>query len=196
MAKSHKTNCYICKSCHEELQQKMTCVCCTRPMKKQVCKIYNKEDYNVSYFVVSQCLQHLPNSTPEVQYICISCDKALKQRSDENPLVPYHAKFLKALNQRPEYVCTCCHHMLFCKTVLQFHITDYDMNNEMVKACLSHQYVMKLHRHTSHENDNSTTHKWPQFVPDDVQLDNIYIMNEFICIRCRNSLRQKKTKDA
>ena len=27
MAKSHKTNCYICKSCHEELQQKMTCVC-------------------------------------------------------------------------------------------------------------------------------------------------------------------------
>ena len=55
---------------------------------------------------------------------------------------------------------------------------------------------MKLHIHTSHENDNSTTHKWPQFVPDDVQHDNIYIMNEFICICCRNSLRQKKTKDA
>ena len=55
---------------------------------------------------------------------------------------------------------------------------------------------MKLHRPTSNENDNSTTHKWPQFVPDDVQHDNIYIMNEFICICCRNSLRQKKTKDA
>ena len=51
---------------------------------------------------------------------------------------------------------------------------------------------MKLHRHTSHENDNSTTQKWPQFVADDVQHDNIYIMNEFICICCRNSLRQKK----
>ena len=50
---------------------------------------------------------------------------------------------------------------------------------------------MQLHRHTSHENDNSTTHKWPQFVADDVQLDNIYIMNKFICICCRNSLRQK-----
>ena len=53
---------------------------------------------------------------------------------------------------------------------------------------------MKLHRHTSHENDNMTTHKWPQFVPDDVEHDNIYIMNEFICIHCRNSLRQKKPK--
>ena len=82
-----------------------------------------------------------------MQYICISCNKALKQTSDENPLVPYHAKyanavtganFLKALNQRPEYVCTCCHCMLFCKTVQQFHIKDYDMNNETVKACLSH----------------------------------------------------------
>ena len=56
------------------------------------------------------------------------------------------------------------------------------MNNETVKACLSHWYVMKLHRHTSHENNNTTAHKWPQFVPDDVQHDNIYIMNEFICM--------------
>ena len=69
------------------------------------------------------------------------------------------------------------------------------MNNETVKECLSHRYVMKLHRHTSHENDNSTTHKGPQFVLDDVQHDKIYVMNEFICICCRNSLRQK-TKDA
>ena len=33
------------------------------------------------------------------------------------------------------------------------------MSNEKVKECLSHQYVMKLHRHTSHENDDMTTHK-------------------------------------
>ena len=53
MVKSHKTNCCICKSCHEELQQKVTCVCYNRPMQKQVCKMYNKEDYDFSYFVVS-----------------------------------------------------------------------------------------------------------------------------------------------
>ena len=53
---------------------------------------------------------------------------------------------------------------------------------------------MKLHRHKSHENDDITTHKWPHFVPDDVEHDNIYVMNEFICISCRNSLRQKKPR--
>ena len=41
-------------------------------------------------------------------------------------------------NQKPEYVCTCCHCMLFCKTVQQFHMKDYDMSNETVKECLSH----------------------------------------------------------
>ena len=32
MAKSQKTNSYICKSCHVELQQKITCLCCNRHM--------------------------------------------------------------------------------------------------------------------------------------------------------------------
>ena len=53
---------------------------------------------------------------------------------------------------------------------------------------------MKLYRYTSHENDNITTHQWPQFVPDDVERDNIYVMNEFICIHCRNSFKTKKPK--
>ena len=147
MAKSQKTNSYICKSCHVELQQKITCVCCNRHMQKHVCKMYNKVDYDFTNFVVSQCLQHVSNSVHEEQYICSSCDKRLKETSDENPVVPYYAKypnavtganFLKALNQRPEYVCTCCHCMLFHKTVQQFHMKDYDISNETVKECLSH----------------------------------------------------------
>ena len=73
---------------------------------------------------------------------------------------------------------------------------DYDISKETVKECLSHQYVMKLHRHTSHENDDMTPHKWPQFVPDDIKCDDIYVMYEYICICCRNSLRQKKPDQA
>ena len=53
---------------------------------------------------------------------------------------------------------------------------------------------MKLHKHTPDENDDMTTHKWPQFVPDDVKHDGIYVMNEYICIWCRNSLQQKIQK--
>ena len=56
MAKSQKTNPYICKSCHEELQPNITCVCCNRHMQKHVCKMYNKVDYDFKNFVVSQCL--------------------------------------------------------------------------------------------------------------------------------------------
>ena len=52
MAKSQKTNSSICKSCHVELQQKITCVCCNRPMQRHVCKMYNKVDYDLTYFVV------------------------------------------------------------------------------------------------------------------------------------------------
>ena len=104
--------------------------------------------------------------------------------------------FLKALNKRPEYVCTCCHHMLFCKTVQLFHTTDYDMSDETVKQCLSHRYVMTLHKHTSQVNDEMRTHEWPQFVQDVVEHDNIDTMDEYICIRCKNSLQQKKKKNA
>ena len=58
--------------------------------------------------------------------ICASCDKRLKVTSNENPVLQFYgmypnavagANFLKALNQKPEYMCTCCHCMLFHKTV-------------------------------------------------------------------------------
>ena len=53
MTKSQKTNSYIGKSCHAELQQKMTCVCCNRHMQKHLCKMYNKVDYDFTNFIVS-----------------------------------------------------------------------------------------------------------------------------------------------
>ena len=53
--------------------------------------------------------------------------------------------------------------------------------------------VMKLYRHIPHENDDMTIHKWPQFVPDDGEHDDIHVLNEYICICCRNSLRPKNT---
>ena len=47
---------------------------------------------------------------------------------------------------------------------------------------------MKLHRHTSHENDEMKTNKRLQLVADDVEHDDIYVMNDLICIHCRNCL--------
>ena len=84
--------------------------------------------------------------------------------------------------------------MLFCKTVQQFHMEDYDISNETVKESLSHRYVMKLHRHTPDEIDDMTTHKWPQFVPDDVKHNDIYVMNEFLWYTLQKQLETKKKK--
>ena len=116
--KQHMRNCKITENKLLHMQKlscrtatKITCVCCNRHMQKHVCKMYNKVDYDFTNFVVSQCLQHVSNSVHEQQYICSSCDKKLKETSDENPVVLYYAKypnavmganFLKALNQRPE----------------------------------------------------------------------------------------------
>ena len=82
--------------------------------------------------------------------------------------------------------------MLFRKTVQLFHTTQYDMNDETVKQCLSHRYVMKLHRHTSQENVEMRTQEWTQFVQDDVEHDYIYIMDQFIYVCCKNSLQQQQ----
>ena len=68
------------------------------------------------------------------------------------------------------------------------------MSDKTVKQCLSHRYVMKLHRHTFQENDEMRTYEWPQFVQDDGEHDDIYVIGEFICIHCRNSLQQKNPK--
>ena len=128
MLKSNRMNCYICQSCHLQLQPKCTCLCCNTDVHNDICKIYNKVDYDFSHFVVLQWLGHVADTVNEDQYICALCDKRLKETSNEYHILPYNGKcpntvaganFLKTLNQRPEYVCTCFHHMLFHKTVQQ-----------------------------------------------------------------------------
>ena len=83
----------------------------------------------------------------------------------------------------------CAHAVIICYFIKLCNcLTDHDRSDETVKECLSPRFVMKLHRHTSHGNDKMTTNKWPQFVQDDVEHGGIYIMDEFICICCRNCL--------
>ena len=147
LPKAKRTNCNICKSCHLQLQPNFTCVCCNTDVHKHICKVYSRIDYDFTNLVISQSLGHVSNSANKEQCICASCDQRLTETSNENPVIPYYGKypnaveganFLKALNQRPEYVCTCCHHMLFCKSVQLFNITNYDMSNETIKEFLSH----------------------------------------------------------
>ena len=64
MLKTKRIICYICKSCHLQLQPKCTCVClqqrCAR--KGYILKHTTYVDYDFASFVVSQCLGYVSNS--------------------------------------------------------------------------------------------------------------------------------------
>ena len=61
--------------------------------------MYNKLDYDFTSFVVLQCLGHVSNSGNAEQYICASCDKRLKETSNENPVSPYNGKYPKCISR-------------------------------------------------------------------------------------------------
>ena len=134
---------YICKKC---LISKVVCVCCKRHVTERNSLVFSEENYDFSNFVVSACVLDDVQGGNQM-YICNSCSKTLCQTSVENPIVPVHMKdkiiragalFLKALNDRPEFVCTCCHRMLFHKTVRKFKEHDYDFTNDVVRKSLSY----------------------------------------------------------
>ena len=76
-------------NCHLQLQPKCTRVCCNTDVQKHTCKMYIKAGYDFTGFVVSQCFRHVSNpANNEDKYICTSCDKRLKEISNENPVLP------------------------------------------------------------------------------------------------------------
>ena len=61
----------------------------------------------------------------------------MKATTNLQPLMPYHggygsvvagSRFLKALQDIPQYVHTCCHQLLFCQDVQPFCIDHYDLS--------------------------------------------------------------------
>ena len=138
-------------------------------------------------------------------YICLSCDKALHNTSNKNPIVPYHVKnkclisaanFMKSLQDKPEYVCTCCHCLLYKNTVKVFHAEKYDLTNSIVKKCLSYRYQMRIFNNgDTTQTKQYVQHDWPQMMRYTTGRHNSYeYMDEYICIRCSTSLQWSKPK--
>ena len=69
------------------------------------------------------------------------------------------------------------------------------MNHEIIKKSLSHRYVMKIYSQSPSTIDNTVTgNNWPVIVQHTEEDNPVSYEKEFICIHCRNSLRQKKPK--
>ena len=138
-----------------QLQQNFVGVCCSRNVEKSMCQLYMKADYDFSNFVVSQCLPHVGDCADEQKYIYLSCHTRITETNNDNIVLPYHGRyphvkagtnFLKSLQEMPEFVCTCCHCMVFSKTVKPFTIREYDMNNDIGQKCLSYHYRLTLQK--------------------------------------------------
>ena len=195
---------HICKTWYLQLQQNFVCVYCRRNVEKIMCQLYRKAYYDFSNFFVSQCLANVKDCQDEENNICLSCHKRLEETNNNNIVLPYYgtypnvkasANFLKSLQEMPQFVCTCCHCILFHKAVKHFKIEDYDMNNDIVQKCLSHHYRMTLQKSVPGEkNVETANNEWPSVEDRILETYNVYTMSEFICIQCRNSLQQKKPK--
>ena len=154
-----------------------------------------------SNFVVSACVLDDVQGGNQM-YICDSCSKTLCKTSVENPIVPVHMKdkiiragalFLKALNDRPEFVCTCCHRMLFRKTVRKFKEHDYDFTNDVVRKSLSCQFILKVKQLMNHNvvlGAINSIEELSNKLTDSAEI----VFDEYICIRCRNALRSKRPR--
>ena len=118
------------------------------------------------------------NSTDASQlFICNVCEMCLSKTNNISASVPIYschpiarsgAQFLKALQEKPEYICTCCHHLLFQRSVAWFHVRDFAMTHSVVNMCLSY---------------------WQKTCLDSTD-------EEYICIRCKNSCLWGKKLDA
>ena len=72
--------------------------------------------------------------------------------------------FAKKCKEFPEYACTCCHRVLFYRSVQYFHIGKYNLENDDISEALGERY-----RYKSEDKDH-----------------------EYICQTCRKSLKSRK----
>ena len=109
-----------------------------------MCIPFNEDEYDFNKYIVYKCIGHV-NISEGPRYICMNCHTSLLVTNDDNLHVPYHVKkgivsaganFLSALKEFPEYVCTCCHWSMFQKTVRPFHISEYNVCNDVDEKCL------------------------------------------------------------
>ena len=194
----------VCRACHARAKYGVyNCLVCCRSVPKKSALVYSSDEYDFDSFVVARCIPSAEDDTDNNKHICIDCHSTLVSCTDEKPVVPKHVKnpvlrssvdFLMSLSEHPRYVCTCCHRMLFSWTVAKFNIADYNMTNPIVRDCLSHRIALKFEIETdvakfiSAAKDMVARGLRKHILTRDIS------GNEFICIRCKNSLRAKKPK--
>ena len=218
----------ICIQCDCILIASIICTCCHGKFNLGRVTIFNPQNYNFEDYVESHALasQHC-TLNGDAEYIYNTCHNNLATKDNHIPIMPWKviahktsvlgSKFLQAIHEKPEFVCTCCHWWLFQKTVMKYDESKYDMTNDIVKETLDTKYHHKMnvaivkgmccaHEHPidydysdaeSDDNDNNdeTIADTSSNETSDASTHTVtYKIYEYICITCHNSLKRNKTK--
>ena len=107
--------------------------------------------------------------------------------------------------EKPEFVCTCCHKWLICKTVISYDYSKYDMTNDVVKEALDLSIIIQCMWLYSrvfvlHMNIQLTIVLLILNLMMVQMMKILFMMNfshtkhEYICVTCHNSMKCKNPK--
>ena len=68
----------------------------------------------------------------------VHAEEVGKEMSRAKSISKAGEKFRRSCKQLPEFVCTCCHRMLFMKSVLVFDLNKYELNGPCVRVLEDH----------------------------------------------------------
>ena len=191
----------LCIQCHHKcVDMNNTCLVCTRSVPRKRSIVFDSTLYDFSQFVVARCIPFLP-ADDSTSYICMSCHMKLCNTTTTNPSVPkfvtdplvvHGCNFLRSLTEFPSFPCTCCHRMLFEKTVRRFYLDEYDVTNPVVQKCLQHRIGIRMRDETDMSAVISAEQNMLRVQCRDYICNGTIDVPEYICIRCRNALKRKK----
>ena len=185
----------ICKKCNAQMTVTsfVTCVCCHRDVKKKSSVLFKGHNYNYENSTVKEVL---PNPSDEIvqrckQYICKTCHSNLRIQNNREPKIlkvlrekrkaTAAERFLQAIHNKPEFVCTCCHCWLFKKGVIKFDEKNYDFNERIVAEALSLKVRFKIML----DADGNIRYEATKDRNGSV---------EYICVTCHKWLSQKNPR--
>ena len=112
-------------------------------------------------------------------------------------------KFLQAIHEKPEFVCTCCHRWLFHQSIMHFDESKYDTTNDIVKETLDTKYHHPMYitvvkgTHSAHGhpiNYEDSDDDSDSELMDPTHENTATQKNEYIYMTCHNNLKRKKPK--
>ena len=141
----------ICNACDKKLLCSYTCTCCHGTFNLSAVMLFDAQNYDFMNYIVSCALAPRHRYADEMgEYICMQCNKCLSNVDKNIPKMPQKAiakklhdpgnKFLQAIREKPEFVCTCCHRWLFRRAVMDYNEKNYDMQNPIVSKTLDKKY--------------------------------------------------------